>query len=65
MLDGALAQGMTEALMTECGAPAYAARRLVEAVEALDRGGGIPPVVEAACAAAREARAAQPPSGAP
>ena len=65
VLDGTLAQGMTEALMTECGAPVYAARRLVEAVEALARGGGVPPVVGAACAAAREARAAQPPSGTP
>ena len=65
VLDGALAQAMARALMTECGAPGYMARRLVEAVEALDRGGGVPPVVQAACAAAREARAAQPPSGTP
>ena len=65
VLDGALAQTMAEALLTECGAPEYVGRRLVEAVEALDRGGGILPVVEAACDAAREARVAQPPSGAP
>ena len=53
VLDRTGAKRMTEALMNECGAPEHAGRRLVEAVEALDRGGGVLPVVEAACTAAR------------
>ena len=52
-LDWAGAKRMTEALMTECGTPPDAGRGLVEAVETLDRGGGVLPVVEAACTTAR------------
>ena len=56
VLDWAGAKRMTEALMNECGAPEHAGRRLVEVVEVVDalhRGGGVLPVVEAACNAAR------------
>ena len=53
VLDWARARTMTAALMAESGAPEEAGSRLVEAVGALDRGGAVLPVVQAACDAAR------------
>ena len=53
VLDWARARTMTAALMAESGAPEEAGSRLVEAVDALDRGGVVLPVVQAACGAAR------------
>lgn len=53
VLDWARARTMTTALMAESGAPEEAGSRLVEAVDALDRGGVVLPVVQAACGAAR------------
>ena len=53
VLDWARARTMTAALMAESDAPEEAGSRLVEAVDALDRGGAVLPVVQAACSAAR------------
>ena len=53
VLDWARARTMTAALMAESGALDEAGSRLVEAVGALDRGGAVLPVVQAACGAAR------------
>ena len=53
VLDWARARTMTAALMAESGAPDEAGSRLVEAVDALDGGGAVLPVVQAACGAAR------------
>ena len=53
VLDWARARTMTAALMAESGAPEEAGSRLEEAVDALDRGGAVLPVVQAASGAAR------------
>ena len=53
VLDWARARTMTAALMAESHVPQEAGSRLVEAVDALDRGGAVLPVVQAACGAAR------------
>ena len=53
VLDWARARTMTAALMAESDVPEEAGSRLVEAVGALDRGGAVLPVVQAACDAAR------------
>ena len=53
VLDWARARTMTAALMAESGAPEEAGSRLAEAVDALDRGGAVLSVVQAACGAAR------------
>ena len=53
VLDWARARTMAAALMAESDAPEEAGSRLVETVDALDRGGAILPVVQAACGAAR------------
>ena len=53
VLDWARARTMAAALMAESDAPEEAGSRLVEAVDALDRGGAVLPVVQAACSAAR------------
>ena len=53
VLDWARARTMTAALMAESDVPEEAGSRLVEAVGALDRGGAVLPVVQAACGAAR------------
>ena len=53
VLDWTRARTMTAALMAESGAPEEAGSRLEEAVDALDRGGAVLPVVQAASGAAR------------
>ena len=53
VLDWARARTMAAALMAESDAPEEAGSRLVETVDALDRGGAVLPVVQAACGAAR------------
>ena len=53
VLDWARARTMTAVLMAESDAPEEAVSRLVEAVDALDRGGAVLPVIQAACGAAR------------
>ena len=53
VLDWARARTMATALMAESDAPEEAGPRLVEAVDALDRGGTILSVVQAACGGAR------------
>ena len=57
VLDWARARTMTAALMAESDAPEQAGSRLMEAVDALDRGGAILTLVRAACDAARHVRA--------
>ena len=57
VLDWARARTMTAALMAESDAPREAASRLVDAVDALDRGGAVLTLVQAACGAARHVRA--------
>ncbi|MCY4470532.1 MAG: MmgE/PrpD family protein [Thiotrichales bacterium] len=53
VLDWARARTMATALMAESDAPEEAGIRLAEAVDALDRGGSVLSVVQAACGAAR------------
>ena len=53
VLDWARARTMATALMAESDAPEEAGPRLVEAVDALDRGGTVLSVVQAACGGAR------------
>ena len=57
VLDWDLARTMAAALMAESDAPQEAGSRLEEAVDALDRGGPVPALVQAACNAARQVRA--------
>ena len=57
VLDWARARTMAAALMAESGAPKEAGSRLEEAVDALDRGGAVLTLVQAACGAARHVRA--------
>ena len=57
VLDWGLARTMAAALMAESDVPEEAGSRLVESVDALDRGGAVLPVVRAACGAARHVRA--------
>ena len=52
-LDWARARTMTVALMAESDAPEEAGSQLVEAVDALDRGGAVLSVIQTACGAAR------------
>ena len=56
VLDWARAQAMVAALMAESDAPEEAGSRLVDAVDALDRGGAVLALVRAACDAARHVR---------
>jgi len=55
VLDWSRARTMAAALMAEADVPEEAGSRLVEAVDALDRGGALLPVVQAGCDAARHA----------
>ena len=55
VLDWGRARTMAAALMAEADVPEEAGSRLVEAVDALDRGGALLPVVQAGCDAARHA----------
>ena len=56
-LDWASAERMAAALMAESGVPKEVGARLARTVDALDRGGAVGSVVEAACTAARLASA--------